>query len=76
MRFERAKRHAALAQMQQIVAHLRLAQQVGRALIMRGERTNPLEINCLRGGRQSGEPHVFDHLRAQRCHQGDPLFEP
>src|ERR1700730_10376602 len=36
---------------------------------MGGERANPLKINSLRRGCQPSEPHVFDHLRAQRCHQ-------
>src|ERR1700693_173760 len=35
---------------------------------MRGERAHRLEINALGGGRHPGEPHVFDHLHAQRCH--------
>jgi hypothetical protein len=74
MRFKSAKRCATLAQMQQIAAHLLFAQQVRRPAIMRGQRTNPLQIHGLGGRRQPDSPHVFDHFRTQRCHHGHSLL--
>jgi hypothetical protein len=42
---------------------------------MRGQCTNALQINGLGRRCQAGSPHIFDHLRTQRCHHGIPCFE-
>jgi hypothetical protein len=69
-------RHAALiAQMQQIAAHLSLAQLIRRAAVVRGKAADALEVDCLGRGRQSGRRHVRDHSLTQLSHRGIPLLE-
>src|SRR5262245_165314 len=70
-----AARHATLiAQMQQIAAHLALGQLVGRATIVRSKAANPLYVDLLGRGRQTGSRHVRDHSLTQLTHRGHPPF--
>ena len=66
---EGAERDALLVtQIQEIGAHLRLAQLIGRAHVVGGQRANGLKVVGLGSSRQAGHPHVLDHTLTQRCH--------
>jgi hypothetical protein len=67
---ERAERQAALAQPEQVNAHLFLAQLVGRPAVVRGKPAHPIQIDTLGARRQPGRPHVLCHPLAQSCHRG------
>src|SRR5690348_15914923 len=70
---EGAECYAPLTQAEEIDANLILAQFVGRAAVVRGQVTNPVNVDGLGSRRQSGGPHVFDHSLTQRYHGGFPF---
>jgi hypothetical protein len=60
---EGAASHPLLAQAEQVAPHLFLAEQVGRAVVMRSQPTHRLYVDLLRSPSQSGQDHVIDHPR-------------
>src|SRR5215831_1402734 len=48
-----------------LAAHLALGQLVGRATIVRSKAANPLHVDLLGRGRQTGSRHVRDHSLTQ-----------
>src|SRR4029453_4318341 len=70
-----ARDAALIAQMQQIAAHLALAQLIRGAPIVCSKAANPLYVDLLGRGRQTGSGHVRDHALTQLSHRGHPPFE-
>ena len=66
---EGSARDAAVTQFDQVRAHVRFAQFVGRAPVMGRQPANRLDVNVLAAGRQPCQGHVLDHPASQRGHQ-------
>src|SRR5262249_42344099 len=50
-----------ISQMQEIGAHLRLAQQIGRTHVVSCQPADGLDVNVLRPRHEAGQRHVLDH---------------
>jgi len=67
---EGAAGHSSLAQAEQVAPHLFLAEQVGRAAVMRRQPAHRLDVELPRPFSQSGRDHVIDHPRTLWRHGG------
>src|SRR5258708_2537134 len=67
---EGAACHPSLAQAEQVAPHLFLAEQIGRAVVMRGQPAHRLNVELSRSLSQPGQDHVLDHPRTLWRHGG------